>query len=135
MVLARMVPVLVHARKLTFSMTKTTISNTICWPFCRTSRKGRLKNTDISRTPGLYYAVVDSDMLGLIEESGKVVKDVKNIEKSVSEFMLLRKFSGTNFLLLWECISKIRMASCSIFLFSNCDRADWPCHTQSSSIR
>ena len=56
MVLVRMVPVLVHARKRTFSMTKTTISNTICWPFCRTSRKVRLKNTDISRTPGLYYA-------------------------------------------------------------------------------
>ena len=28
-------------------------------------------------------------MLGLIEESGKVVKDVKNIEKSVTEFKLL----------------------------------------------
>ena len=33
MVLVRMVPVLVHARKRTFSMTKTTISNTICWLF------------------------------------------------------------------------------------------------------
>ena len=74
-------------------------------------------------------------MLGLIEESGKVVKDVKNIEKSVTEFKLLRKCSGTNFLLLWECISKIRMASCSIFLFSNSDRADWPCDSQSRSIR
>ena len=51
MVLVRMVPILVHARQRTFSMTKKTISNTICWPFCRTSRKGRLKNTDISRTP------------------------------------------------------------------------------------
>ena len=34
------------------------------------------------------YAVVDSDMLGLIEESGKVVKDVKNIEKKVTEVKL-----------------------------------------------
>ena len=33
MVLVRMVPVLVHVRKRTFSMTKTTISNTICWLF------------------------------------------------------------------------------------------------------
>ena len=33
-------------------------------------------------------------MLGLIEESGKVVKDVKNIEKSVTEFKLLRKCSN-----------------------------------------
>ena len=74
-------------------------------------------------------------MLGLIEESDKVVKDVKNIEKKVTEVKLLRKCSGTNFLLLWECISKIRMASCSIFLFSNSDRADWPCDSQSSSIR
>ena len=41
-------------------------------------------------------------MLGLIEESGKVVKDVKNIEKKVTEVKLLRKCSGTNFLLLWE---------------------------------
>ena len=63
-------------------------------------------------------------MLELIEESGKVVKDVKNMEKNVTEFKLLRKCSGTNFLLLWEYISKIRMASCSIFLFSNYDPAD-----------
>ena len=115
MVLVRMVPILVHARKRTFSMTKTTISNTICWPFCRTSRKGRLKNTDISRTPGLYYAVVDSDMLGLIEESGKVVKDVKNIEKSVPEFKLLRKCSGTNF--LWWCT---QAAWAKIFISHKC---------------
>ena len=33
MVLVRMVPVLVHARKRTFFMTETTISNTICWLF------------------------------------------------------------------------------------------------------
>ena len=33
MVLVRMVPVLEHARKRTFSMTKTNISNTICWLF------------------------------------------------------------------------------------------------------
>ena len=33
MVLVRMVPVLVHARKCTFFMTETTISNTICWLF------------------------------------------------------------------------------------------------------
>ena len=70
-------------------------------------------------------------MLGLIEESDKVVKDVKNIEKKVTEVKLLRKCSGTNFLLLWECISKIRMASCSIFVFSNCDRVKGlPLHIQ-----
>ena len=42
-------------------------------------------------------------MMGLIEESGKVVKDVKNIEKKVTEVKLLRICSGTNFLLLWSC--------------------------------
>ena len=43
MVLVRMVPVLVHARKRTFSMTKTTIRNTICWLF----EKVRFKNSKI----------------------------------------------------------------------------------------
>ena len=32
-------------------------------------------------------------MLGLIEESGKVVKDVKNIDKKVTQVKLLRKCS------------------------------------------
>ena len=46
MVLVRMVPVLVHARKRTFFMTETTIRNTICWLF----EKVRFKNFKILKS-------------------------------------------------------------------------------------
>ena len=55
---------------------------------------------------------MDSGKLGLIGVSGKLNKDVQKVEeKELEGKTLMKRLRNTIFLFIWDCISKIRMAS------------------------
>ena len=100
-----------------------------------------------------FWLKVDNDKLDPMQFSGKLVKDVEQVKEN--ELGKQLKFRNI-FLFLWDCLSRnyegfprrhvpslasrnlsqafgCVAGTCSIFQFSNSDRAGWPCNCQSSS--